>query len=124
VPRSKIDNHPTLNRMPNRQPILRHTTSEQTTLFGLASISKQRGSSLGCSIKKSIRVRLTVAFVHDLVNKLAVIVGHCDLLNDHLKGGSQYAKRVSAVQEIANWREAGESTNVMSRRPNKLLVAT
>jgi hypothetical protein len=39
--------------------------------------------------------------VHDLVNKLAVIVGHCDLLGEHLKAGSPSAKRVSAIQEIA-----------------------
>jgi hypothetical protein len=43
---------------------------------------------------------LTRSFVHDLVNKLAVIVGHCDLLSDNLKQGSKSAKRVIAIQEI------------------------
>jgi hypothetical protein len=39
--------------------------------------------------------------VRDLVNHLAVIVGHCDLLSDQLKAESQCARRVSAIQEIA-----------------------
>jgi hypothetical protein len=49
-------------------------------------------------MKKSIQARVPVLFVHDLVNKPAVIVGHCDLVSDHLKEGSQRARRVSAVQ--------------------------
>ena len=40
-------------------------------------------------------------FVHDLVNKLAVIVGHCELLSDHLEPGSHCAQRVGAIQELA-----------------------
>ena len=44
---------------------------------------------------------LTGPLVHDLVNKLAVIVGHCDLMSEHLKAGSQCAKRLAAIQEIA-----------------------
>jgi hypothetical protein len=44
---------------------------------------------------------LTRSLVRDLVNKLAVIVGHCDLLSEHLKEGSQSAKHVGAIQEIA-----------------------
>ena len=60
-------------------------------------------------MKKSIQARVPALFVHDLVNKLAVIVGHCDLLSDHLKDGSQCAKRVSAVQEIA--REIAKELN-------------
>jgi len=39
--------------------------------------------------------------VRDLVNNLAVIVGHCDLLGDHLKTEPQSGKRVRAIQEIA-----------------------
>ena len=55
------------------------------------------------SMKESSEERqsITDPFIHDLVNKLAVIVGHCDLLSEHLKGGSQCAKRVGAIQEIA-----------------------
>jgi hypothetical protein len=34
-------------------------------------------------------IEITRSFVHDLVNQLAVIVGHCDLLSDNLKQGSQ-----------------------------------
>jgi hypothetical protein len=44
---------------------------------------------------------LTLPMLCDLVNKLAVIVGHCDLLSDDLKKGSQCSKRVSAIQETA-----------------------
>jgi len=60
-------------------------------------------------MKKSIQARVPALFVHDLVNKLAVILGHCDLVSDHLKEGSQCAKRVSAVQEIA--REMAKELN-------------
>ena len=42
---------------------------------------------------------------HDLVNKLTVITGHCDLRSEHLKAGSQSAKRVGLIQEGAEgWR--------------------
>src|ERR1700684_201752 len=90
-------------------------------------------------MNNSIQARVPALVVHDLVNKLAVIVGHCDLLSDHLTDGSQCAKRVSAVQEIAReiakelneyhgqvleaTRSAGtEELNIA--RSNKLPVAT
>jgi Mg2+ and Co2+ transporter CorA len=38
---------------------------------------------------------------HDLINKLAVIVGHCDLMREDGKKHSQYAKRVDSIQNIA-----------------------
>jgi hypothetical protein len=62
-------------------------------------------------VKRSIDPRLnrTLQMVRDLVNNLAVISGHCDLLRDHLKEGSLCAKRVSAVQEIA--REMAKELN-------------
>ena len=62
-------------------------------------------------MKRSIDPRLnrTLQMVRDLVNNLAVISGHCDLLRDHLKEGSLCAKRVSAVQEIA--REMAKELN-------------
>jgi hypothetical protein len=47
------------------------------------------------------RLKLTLSMLRDLVNKLAVISGHCDLLSDHLKEGSQCAKRVIAIRGIA-----------------------
>jgi len=54
-------------------------------------------------MEKSTKVghELTRSLVGDLVNKLAVIVGHCDLLSEHLKEGSQSAKNVGAIHEIA-----------------------
>ena len=48
-----------------------------------------------------VRLELTLPMLRDLVNKLAVISGHCDLLSDHLKEGSQCTKRVSVIREIA-----------------------
>jgi hypothetical protein len=47
-----------------------------------------------------IRLELTLPMLRDLVNKLAVISGHCDLLGDRLRAGSQSAKRVDAIQKI------------------------
>ena len=45
------------------------------------------------------RLKLTLSMLRDLVNKLAVISGQCDLLSDHLKEGSQCAKRVMRFEE-------------------------
>jgi hypothetical protein len=50
---------------------------------------------------------LALPTVRDLVNKLAVISGHCDLLRDRLKAGSQCAERVGAIQEIAQGMAQG-----------------
>ena len=47
------------------------------------------------------RLKLTLSMLRDLVNKLAVISGQCDLLSDHLKDDSQCAKRVIAIRGIA-----------------------
>jgi hypothetical protein len=41
---------------------------------------------------------LALLMVRDPVNQLAVISGHCDLIRDRLKAGSQCAKRVGAIQ--------------------------
>jgi hypothetical protein len=51
----------------------------------------------------------TLPMLRDLVNKLAVISGHCDLLGDDLKEGSRSAKRVGAIQEIT--REMAKELN-------------
>ena len=50
--------------------------------------------------RKRRATELTRSFVHDLVNQLAVIVGHCDLVSDDLKQGSQAANRLLAIREI------------------------
>ncbi len=62
-------------------------------------------------MEKSIglRLELTLPMLRDLVNKLAVINGHCDLLGDDLKEGSPCAKRVVAIQEIT--REMAKELN-------------
>lgn len=63
------------------------------------------------SMEKSIDLGLgfTLPMLRDLVNKLAVISGHCDLLGDDLKEGSRSAKRVGAIQEIT--REMAKELN-------------
>ena len=45
-------------------------------------------------------ISLTRSFVHDLIDQLAVIVGHCDLVSDDLRQGSQAANQVLAIREI------------------------
>ena len=56
-------------------------------------------------------------FVHDLVNELAVISSHCDLLNEHLETGSQSSKRVDAIKAVAHHiaRQLHESLPTNSR---------
>jgi hypothetical protein len=46
-------------------------------------------------------IRYPAVSLHDLANKLAVIIGHCDLLGDHLKVGSPSTTHVNAIKEIA-----------------------
>jgi len=41
-------------------------------------------------------------FVHDLVNELAVISSHCDLLKRHVGTGSQSSKRVDVIKAVAH----------------------
>jgi hypothetical protein len=64
-----------------------------------------------CSMEKSFEAgyELVQPLTRDLVNELAVIVGHCDLLRKHLKVGSRSAKRVDTIQEIA--REMARELN-------------
>ena len=38
---------------------------------------------------------------HDLVNKLSDIVGHCDLLNEMTEQGTEYARRLAIIRDIA-----------------------
>jgi hypothetical protein len=63
------------------------------------------------AMEKSIdpRLELSLPMLRDLVNKLAVISGHCDLLGDRLRTGSQSAGRVGAIQELA--REMAKELN-------------
>jgi hypothetical protein len=38
---------------------------------------------------------------HDLVNKLAVIIGNCDLLDKQVETGTETAKRLSLIRNVA-----------------------
>jgi hypothetical protein len=56
------------------------------------------------NVEKPIEMRhneLALPMVRDMVNGLAVIVGHCDLLRDQIEAESQCAKRIYAIREIA-----------------------
>jgi hypothetical protein len=50
--------------------------------------------------RKRLAIELARSFVDDLVDDLAVIVGHCDPLSDDLKQGPLSVKRLAAIQEI------------------------
>jgi len=41
-------------------------------------------------------------FVHDLINKLSAIIGHCDLLKERIELGAEYAKRVNMIRDLAD----------------------
>ena len=38
---------------------------------------------------------------HDLINKVSVIVGHCDLLSKEVREGSEQARRLLSIREVA-----------------------
>jgi hypothetical protein len=38
---------------------------------------------------------------HDLINQLSVIVGNCDLLSKEALEGSEYARRLFLIREVA-----------------------
>lgn len=41
-------------------------------------------------------------FAHDLINKLSVVVGHCDLLKNHAPADLECQRRLAAIREIAS----------------------
>jgi hypothetical protein len=41
------------------------------------------------------------AFAHNLVNKLSAIVGHCDLLDEMTEQGTESARRITRIRDIA-----------------------
>jgi hypothetical protein len=38
---------------------------------------------------------------HDLINQLSIIVGNCDLLSKEALEGSEYARRLFLIREVA-----------------------
>jgi|HubBroStandDraft_1064217.scaffolds.fasta_scaffold00024_62 hypothetical protein len=38
---------------------------------------------------------------HDIVNKLSVIIGNCDLLSEQVQPGSEFAKRLRLIHDVA-----------------------
>ena len=43
----------------------------------------------------------TCLLAHRLVNKLSAIIGNCDLLNEQVEAGSECAKRLSLIHDVA-----------------------
>jgi predicted protein tyrosine phosphatase len=39
---------------------------------------------------------------HDLINKLSVIIGNCDLLKEMITDGTEQAKRLSVIRAVAD----------------------
>jgi hypothetical protein len=40
-------------------------------------------------------------FAHSLVNKLSAIVGNCDLLYENTESGTEYARRLAVIRDLA-----------------------
>jgi hypothetical protein len=62
---------------------------------------------------------------HHLVNQLSAIVGHCDLLIEMTEQGTEHARRLAVIRDIANTaakeqkdhqREQEAETRRMDRR--------
>lgn len=39
---------------------------------------------------------------HNLVNKLSIIIGNCDLLIEKTEAGTEYARRLAVIREVAD----------------------
>jgi len=39
---------------------------------------------------------------HDLINKLAAIIGQCDLLNEMMEQGTENARKLALIRDIAD----------------------
>jgi hypothetical protein len=53
--------------------------------------------------------------VHDLINKLSVIIGHCDLLGEITQAGTEPARRIGLIRELAK-----EAARDLTERQKKL----
>ena len=43
----------------------------------------------------------TCLFAHHLINKLSTIVGSCDLASEQVEPGTEYAKQLALIRDIA-----------------------
>jgi hypothetical protein len=48
------------------------------------------------------RNRPARSVTHDLINKMSVIIGNCDLLREKMDEGTEQSKRVSIIRAIAD----------------------
>lgn len=61
---------------------------------------------------------------HHLVNQLSAIVGHCDLLIEKTEQGTEYARRLALIRDIANTavkelKEHQRQLEAEMRRPDR-----
>ena len=52
--------------------------------------------------RKARSVTATGTLAHDLLNRLGIIVGNCDLANERLPQNSEVAKHLAAIREAAH----------------------
>jgi hypothetical protein len=48
------------------------------------------------------RNRPAQSITHDLINKMSVIIGNCDLLREKMEEGTEQSKRVLTIRAIAD----------------------
>jgi hypothetical protein len=48
------------------------------------------------------RNRPAQSVTHDLINKMSVIIGNCDLLSEKMEEGTEQSMRVSTIRAIAD----------------------
>ena len=51
--------------------------------------------------KSEVRPVPVCMLAHEMINRLSVIVGNCDLMTEKAKADSECAKRLSAIRESA-----------------------
>lgn len=61
------------------------------------------GEKVGAVMEKSdVRPVPVCLLAHEMINRLSVIIGNCDLMNQKAKVDAECAKRLSAIRESAH----------------------
>lgn len=53
--------------------------------------------------------------IHDLINKLSVIIGHCDLLSEIIQADTEQGRRIGLIRQLAK-----DAAKVLTEREKKL----
>lgn len=74
-----------------------------------------------CAVKISSERQSLCAcmLAHNLLNRISVIMGNCDLVNENTPAGSENAKLLSLIRENARWM-----ATELSRYQSELFVLT